>query len=272
MEASRPRQEARVEHITKAVARSQASVPTTSPPQSASTYVGYGKRDCPKCQGNGYLRKPNLPLEHPDFGEAWQCSCWKADAAPKLQENSGLTGSRLKTRLADIVVQGRPGTARRVKACLEFCERPTNILTVWGGVGNGKTMALQGVVNEMNSRGVAAIYMSAFAVKSHLQEAFDAGGDGNGQSAHRRLSIVESIPVLALDELDKVNPTTWTVEHLAHLLDARYQHAEDETAGTLIAMNEEPAHQPESIASRLLDGRNRVVHNDDPDIRPALAR
>ena len=261
-----------MEHITKAIARSQTSVPPTSRRPDGSIIVGYGKPDCPKCRGIGYLRKTDLPVGHPDFGEARQCSCWKADTAPKLQENSGLTGSRLKTRLADIVTEGRPGTARMVKACLEFCERPTNILTLWGGVGNGKTMALQGVVNELNSRGLQAVYMSAFALKSHLQEAFDAAGEGKGESVHQRLANIEKVPVLVLDELDKINPTKWTVEHLEHLLDARYRLAEDETAGTLIAMNGDPGQQPASIASRLLDGRNRVVLNDDPDIRPALAR
>jgi cystathionine beta-lyase len=35
-------------------------------------------------------------------------------------------------------------------------------------------------------------------------------------------------------------------------------------------MNGNPTQEPESMASRLLDGRNPMVHNDDSDLRPAL--
>ena len=112
----------------------------------------------------------------------------------------------------------------------------------------------------------------AFALKSHLQEAFEALEGRRHESSYRRLVNFEKVSVLALDELDKINPTKWVVEQLTDLLDARYRLAEDEAGGTLIAMNSDPAQQPEWIASRLLDGRNRVVHNADRDIRPALVR
>jgi DNA replication protein DnaC len=219
----------------------------------------------------GYLRK-NLPLDHPDFGNADACSCWAADRAPRLREHSGLTVARRKIRLEDIVVEGRPATTRMRQACLEFCEQPTGILTLWGGVGNGKTMALHGVVNELNARGLQAVYVTAFALKSHLQEAFAARQEGRGESSYRRLMNFEKVSVLAVDELDKLYVTDWVREQFTDLFDARYQLAEDETAGTLVAMNSDPAQQPEWIASRLLDGCNRVVHNEDRDIRPALAR
>jgi len=189
-----------------------------------------------------------------------------------MQELSGLTERRRKLRLGDIVVEGRPGTRRMVQACLEFCRQPTGMLTLWGGVGNGKTMSLQGAVNELNARGVQAVYVTAFALVAHLQEAFDAPHEGPGDSSYKRLEKFKMLRVLALDELDKINPTRWAMGQVTHLLEARYWLGEDETAGTLIAMNSDPAQQPESIASRLLDGRNRVVHNDDRDIRPALAR
>lgn len=260
-----------MEHIRKVTGKKGLLPPPTSLQPAASIYVGYGKRECPKCHGNGYLRK-DLPVGHPDFGEARQCSRWTADTVPSLQENSGLTEARFKVRLADIVVEGRPGTARMLQACLEFCERSTGILTLWGGVGNGKTMALHGVVNELNGRGMQAVYVTAFALIAHIQGAFDSRHEVRSDSAYRRLRSFETFSVLALDELDKINPTKWVLDQLTDLIEVRYQLGEDETAGTLIAMNADPAQQSEWIASRLLDGRNRVVHNDDPDIRPALAR
>ena len=172
-----------MEHISKAIERNGRLPPPTSPPPGRST-GGVGKPDCPHCHGVGYLRK-DLPVGHPDFGEAWPCSCWAEDRVPRLQELSGLTAARRKVRLADIVVEGRPATARMLQACLEFCERPTGILTLWGGVGNGKTMALHGVVNELNRRGIQAVYVTAFALIAHLQEAFDVA-HGEQMIAGRR--------------------------------------------------------------------------------------
>jgi hypothetical protein len=40
----------------------------------------------------------------------------------------------------------------------------------------------------------------------------------------------------------------------------------------VIVMNSDPGQLPDAVASRMRDGRNRMVHNDDVDIRPALRR
>jgi len=41
--------------------------------------------------------------------------------------------------------------------------------------------------------------------------------------------------------------------------------------GTVIAMNESPDALPQWISSRLRDGRNRIVHNADPDVREMMS-
>jgi hypothetical protein len=56
------------------------------------------------------------------------------------------------------------------------------------------------------------------------------------------------------------------------LIEKRDRSAEQGQSGTVIVMNGHPRELPSSIASRLSDGRNRIVHNADPDIRPALTR
>ncbi len=157
-----------------------------------------------------------------------------------------------------------------LKACRSFVEDPVGILTLWGGVGNGKTMCLQAVVNELIERGVMSIYITAFDLFSHIRDAFNARREVVSESAYNRLGRFERVRVLALDEMDKVRPTDWMQEQLTHLIDKRHRHGLDGKNGTLIAMNTDPALQSDWIASRLMDGRNRVVHNTDADLRPML--
>ncbi len=157
-----------------------------------------------------------------------------------------------------------------LKACRSFVENPAGILTLWGGFGNGKTMCLQAVVNELIQRGVTAVYITAFDLFSHIRDAFNPRREVVSESAYNRLERFEDIRVLALDELDKVRPTDWLSEQLTDLIDKRHRRGLDGKHGTLIAMNTDPASQNDWIASRLMDGRNRVVHNTDADLRPGL--
>ena len=213
-----------------------------------------------------------MPVGDPQFGELRRCPCKAAEDIRGLQQLSGLTEPELQRRLADIETEGRPGTARMVAACREFLEHPAGVLTIWGGVGNAKTMALHAVVNELIARKTAAVYVTAFDLLGYVRAAFDDKRAVSNESAHKRLSRFEHIAVLALDEFDKRYDTDWAVRQLTDLIDKRYRFGEAAMKGTLIVMNSNPAEQPEWIASRLLDGRNRVVHNEDSDIRPALRR
>jgi hypothetical protein len=62
--------------------------------------------------------------------------------------------------------------------------------------------------------------------------------------------------------------------HCAHRRSRWLSHERgtDGRLGTILVIHTEPSQQPARIASRLLDARNAVVHNNDPDLRPALER
>jgi len=189
-----------------------------------------------------------------------------------LQERSGLHEQELKLRLADIVVKGRPGTRRMVKECRAFVKDPVGALTIHGPSGNGKTMAAQAVVNELNTREIRAEYITADDLIEDLQRAFRAGGASAGARGESRLQRDVDLPVLVLDDFDKVHLSDWARSKLMALMEKRGRREEQGQAGTLIVMNCDPGEAPGAIASRLHDGRNRMVHNDDADIRPALKR
>ena len=234
------------------------------PPSPKST-------ECPICKGVGYISY-DRPVGHPEFGRIYPCRCRTGESAQEMAKLSGLTEKERKLRLSMFTTGGRPGTAAMLKACRSFVKDPVGILTLWGGVGNGKTMCLQAVVNEAIERGVMSVYITAFDLFSHIRDAFNAQREITSESAHNRLLRFEKVRVLAIDELDKVRPTDWMLEQLTNLVDKRHRRGLDGTNGTLIAMNTDPALQDDWIASRLMDGRNQMVHNTDADLRPVLKR
>jgi DNA replication protein DnaC len=229
---------------------------------------------CNICKDTGFTRVDVDP-GHPQFGKLIRCECKAREDAARLNRLSGLTETERRIRLDNIVTDGLEATAAMVIACQRFINNPRGILTIHGGPGNGKTMALQACVNAMLDRNIEAVYVTAFDLLSHIREAFTQDRQTrlltvSDENAYNRLRKFERIPVLAIDELDKVKVTDWVLEQLTDLIDRRYRMADDGKGGTLIAMNAPVDDQPSWIASRLK--RFIVIHNADEDMRPELSQ
>jgi DNA replication protein DnaC len=259
-----------MEHLSKPAESSKPLVPRISAPRAASIGA-YGDPNCPHCGGLGYLRK-EVPLDDPDFGRNFPCICRAGSTAGSLQEHSGLNEQERQLRLADVEVKGRPGTRRVVKECRAFVKDPVGTLTLHGPPGNGKTMCAQAVVNELNMRGIRAEYITAHDLLEDLHGTYGAGESGARSRSESRLQRYVDLPVLVLDDFDKVHVTEWARSKLTALIQGRGRRGDQGQAGTLIVMNNNPGQLPDAVASRLRDGRNRMVHNQDVDIRPALRR
>lgn len=233
-----------------------------------------GDPGCPHCGGIGYVRGDYAP-GHPDFGKAQACTCLNRKTATRVQTLNRMRPAEQSIRLADIdLAVGENGTRRMVAAARAFLADPTGMLTICGSPGNAKSMALMAVVNELIERGVPALYITMFDLVGYVRQAFYRDAHGNllvgSEDAYSRLKWFAGVQVLAVDEFDKVKLTDWVLEQMTDLVDERYRSAE--TRGTLIAMNAGVQQLPEWIASRLLDGRNRLVVNQDADLRPDLRR
>jgi len=197
-----------------------------------------------------------------------RCECKANDDAQRLQRLSGLTDREKKLRLDDIECVDRPGTRAMVNACEMFISYPFSMTTFWGGSGNGKTIALQAVVNDFVSRKVEAVYVTAFDLISYIRSSFNLKREVIDDNAYARLLRFEQVNVLAIDEFDKISVTDWVQEQFTDLIDRRYRLALDKQCGTLIAMNDDPRNQPSWIYSRLSQGV--ILFNSDDDIRPCL--
>lgn len=238
-----------------------------SQPKSTADAV---KNQCLECGGSGWLRY-DVAIGHPKFGRMERCACKRAEDTARLQRLSGLTASEQAVRLADIVTSGE-GTKRMVNAARAFVKEPVGFLTIYGSTGNAKTTALHGIVNELVEGGYEAVYVTAFDLLGYIRKAFNANRDVVNLDAHERLKKLEVVRVLCIDELDKVRWTEFVEEQITDLIDARYRLGLDWSVGTVIAMNANPETMPTWIYSRLSDGRNVMVENQDDDARPGMER
>jgi DNA replication protein DnaC len=205
----------------------------------------------------------------PHFGEVYPCLyCNSGNDPEALHRLSGLNEGEQKWRLADLDVEGRPSIAHLEAECRQLIQGKRHILTVWGAYGNGKTLALQAVVNELAERRVPAMYYTTKQMLDHLRAAYHNSAADGSEGVDARLQRLADVPCLVLDEFDKVSPTTWAMEQLTDLIDRRHRGSEAGTHATLIAMNTDPEQLEPWIASRLMAGCNRVVHVDGGDLRP----
>lgn len=251
--------------------RQQSQPPQTSKPpavQWQSENSIQTKSACDICGGDGYYRL-DVPFGHLQFGKAIRCDCKAQEDAQRLQLLSGLHESERSIRLDDIDTS-RPGTARMVTACKDFLAYPFQIVTIHGGPGNAKTMALQAVINHNLEAGRRAVYVTSFDLISYIRAAFNQEKKVIDEDSYSRLRRFEEIEILAIDELDKVRMTEWVEEQITDLIDRRYRLALDGQAGTLVAMNGDPGQLPLWIYSRLSDGRNQIINNTDNDLRPLI--
>ena len=150
------------------------------------------KPACPHCNDRQHFSY-GAPVGDPLFGETFPCPyCNAVGDLRNLQDLSGLTQRERQWRLGDIDTLGRPGTASMVSACQQILAQPSGLLTLWGPCGNGKSMALQAIVNEVIERRIRALYQTMTDLLGHLREAMDPTPEGRlGSLTQRRKRLAE---------------------------------------------------------------------------------
>lgn len=244
----------RIDSSLRALHRDRTPQANLPPPNSSASGVPRGKPDCPKCKGVGFLRRDLNPGDE-GFGAISVCTCRDASLPALFRSRCGLDERSLALRLDQLTTEGLPGTIAMLAAVRAFIAHPTGFLTLHGPPGTGKTHALRAAVNALVDAGIEAVYIKAYDLRADL---LTAPGITETAAVFDRY---RSVPVLALDELDKLHTTEWTEAQITELIDSRY----DRRLGTLIAMNDDPAHLPPHIHSRLAEGV--VVRNADADMR-----
>jgi hypothetical protein len=203
---------------------------------------------CPVCQG--------------DALQAW------------LAEQSGLAG---------MILDGKPALDIRVadvqplsgqEAAFELAWRILSELPdtrTWalfsGDFGRGKTHLLAGLVNGARLAGTYAIYTKSESILSALRATYESNAAETTAEVRRRF---EFVPVLAVDELDRVQWTEWAGEQLFAILDERYSHGR----ATWFASNTGPSALASTnrslgaLVSRISAGE--IVAVTGSDLRPMI--
>ena len=216
--------------------------------------MGPCSQDCPKCGGFGWVRT-NLPIGHPQFGRLTICPNGDLLRLPN-SERYGLTLDEAR-RLDWSAVLDRGDILKAVQAIQAALQQRYGWVYLWGDFGQGKTLALKiAIAQTLRDRQFAA-YVRMTAMVENLRAAFDA--QDPSAEAERRLEWWTDLPVLAIDEVDRLRQTAYAAEQQFLLLDRRYEQALRQRSVTLLAANTAPDQLPGYLADRILDGRFAIV-------------
>lgn len=201
----------------------------------------------------------DVPKGHPDFGKAKRCT-----GCTDWLTISRLTAEEQQHTIAHI--KERADDARGEMMALRFLGKqmltdPYGFLSIWGKKGGGKSLLLTAMIAEFCRLGHNSQYFNSGEIVSLLSPGEDKEIDGfrhwagNPDACKARL---KEIPVLAIDEIDKVKWSAWQIAQIGEVIEHRHRNAE--THVTIFAMNKPPwewynADEVEHIASRFNDGR-----------------
>lgn len=250
--------------ISTLIEKLENKVRTTPAPEKVAARTARPRPPvCPTCHNTGWLRK-DVPIDHPDFGTLTPCHCQDMDV---YGAHSGLTEKEIQFLSWDEVLdQGEAHKAMQVVQ--DVVEAGYGMVYLWGGPGIAKSLLLKIAVAQMINRRKQAAYISMSALLDNLREAYDT--DYPNMQSVERLRRWSSIPVLAIDEFDKVKDTEYVHERRMRLLDERYTSAIREQSITLYASNEAPEAYDNYITDRLRDGRCQVVKLTGESLRPTM--
>jgi DNA replication protein DnaC len=214
---------------------------------------------CPVCKDYGFVRH-DVPLDHPDFGRAFPCTCRQADVRDRLRRRSNL--GPLSNRTFDsFSTEGRGPLSElarhRLREALEVCrsyaEAPLDWLVLSGPSGCGKTHLAAAIANRQIEKGTEAFFAVVPDLLDHLRATY---GPNSDVTYDELFDSVRNAPLLVLDDLGTQSGSPWAQEKLFQLLNHRF----NAELPTVITTNHRLSELDERLRARLEDTRvARVV-------------
>lgn len=151
---------------------------------------------------------------------------------------------------------------RAYDAAFRLAQNPAWFLALSGQYGVGKTRLLACIVNHVRSNGQTAVYSTTADLLDHLRATYHPEAEVTYDALWDRIATAK---VVALDEMDRWNPTPWAKEKFFQLMDVRYRAGRE--CLTVLATNESIDRVPGYLQSRLRDKRCSIEVINAPDVR-----
>ena len=192
---------------------------------------------CEICGGVGFVRY-DLPVVDQGFGKVFPCP--NLDRVKFPQHDCGLAENELILSWEQLLdLNGALEIARKIR------DLKSGQIYLFGDYGLGKTHILKTAVSQAVKAGRQAHYLTTTGFLDDLRLSFDA--ENPNTSIYGRLRFWSSVPLLALDELDRESATPFAQERLSQVLDERWQGAIAGRLVTLLASNSRPEELPDIL-------------------------
>lgn len=234
------------------------------PKADISTSEPICEPDCEICGGIGYLRY-DVDYNHPLFGKLDLCpniDRWNLPFARQFgitKDESSLTWKSIMD------VNDAKDGALMAKRLLD---KGYGWLYLWGSNGLAKTTILKIAVAQWIRDGHIGSYTRMAEILDHLRAAFDS--DSGSFASEERLDFWAEVPLLAIDEFDRIRSTRFSSERQFLLLDRRYESAVAQRSITIIASERSPSGFPGYMKDRIYDGRFTVLNLQGDSLRPGM--
>ncbi len=221
--------------------------------------------NCEICGGSGYYRL-HVDIQDDRFGKVLICKNVDRSNMPGF-EQVGLEKDEIKSLSWDTLID-EPGVEKSIQAVRETIKRGHGWVFLYGGFGVGKTFILKIAIAEMIRSGSEASYVRMAEILDHLRDSFD---DGVQERETKRLKFWSKLPILAIDEFDRIRNTEYGSERRFVLMDRRYEDAIRGSTITILASNSDPSKLPGYLYDRIRDGRFRIIHLSGESFRPGIS-
>lgn len=220
---------------------------------------------CRNCFGLGTLTfRAFGPSGRPEY---IQCACpvcepeHEAEMVADLLRDSGLQPNEFSWTV-DYLAQ-LEGKSRALEAAYQFvaaAPNPRGWVTLYGTYGVGKSGLLKATAATLCRAGVSSIYRRAEDMLSEAKAIFGTDPDVQDVSERAIKARYSRYQFLAIDEVDRISGTSWTMAFIFSILDDRYN-ARGFRA-TMIATNSMPGTLGADfgyLEDRMKDGQRIVV-------------